>query len=127
MVYNFVNVIFMAIEEQFRAIFVYLSICWAFIAVAILVPSALSVVYENLIEFTNSPRFWRKLAIIFGTNFDRVQAKQLQQQWQKEDFRQLPTMRILDQDMAGLLGSHAQSTDIIPYVFLIIYIHMLTE
>lgn len=36
-------------------------------------------------------------------------------------------MRILDQDMAGLLGSHAQSTDIIPYVFLIIYIHMLTE
>ncbi|AGF50803.1 ssr3467 [Synechocystis sp. PCC 6803] len=94
---------------------------------AILVPSALSVVYENLIEFTNSPRFWRKLAIIFGTNFDRVQAKQLQQQWQKEDFRQLPTMRILDQDMAGLLGSHAQSTDIIPYVFLIIYIHMLTE
>ncbi|WP_223343036.1 MULTISPECIES: hypothetical protein [unclassified Synechocystis] len=73
----------------------------------------LNAVHQNLVQFAHSPDFWRKLAIIFGAEFDRAQAEQLQQQWQAEDFSQLPTIRVLDQGMAGLLGAYAQSTDAI--------------
>ncbi|MBE9175848.1 hypothetical protein IQ225_12055, partial [Synechocystis salina LEGE 06155] len=73
----------------------------------------LNAVHQNLLQLAHSPDFWRKLAIIFGAEFDRAKAEQLQQQWQAEDFSQLPTIRVLDQGMAGLLGAYAQSTDTI--------------
>ncbi|QHV00554.1 Calx-beta domain-containing protein, partial [Synechocystis sp. CACIAM 05] len=80
---------------------------------AILDPLALSAVYENLIQFADSPHFWQDLEIIFGSSFNRAKAEELRQQWQAEDFSQLPPIRILDQGMAGLLGAYAQSTDTI--------------
>ena len=77
------------------------------------ISTALSAVHQSLVGFAQSPDFWRKLAIIFGDEFDRAKAEQLQQQWQAEDFSQLPLIRVLDQGMDGAWGGYAASQNTI--------------
>ena len=69
-------------------------------------------VYDILVNFAESGRFWANWQTAFGTNYDVIKARELQQQWQSRDFSELPSIEVVSGEVLGTAnGAYASSNN----------------
>ncbi|MCH4905443.1 hypothetical protein GSN00_13935 [Cylindrospermopsis raciborskii CHAB3438] len=67
-----------------------------------IINQALSIVYTQLSDFSESSNYYQILSTAFGNNYNRKIAEKLKLYWQQVNFTQIPQIEILD---GGILGS----------------------
>ncbi|BAQ64882.1 putative Ig domain-containing protein [Geminocystis sp. NIES-3709] len=74
----------------------------------------LSTVYQQLQQFAGSEDFWVKFDRVFGSEYNFTLAENIKTQWLNQDFSNLPTIEILNNDILGnARGGYALSTNTI--------------
>lgn len=73
----------------------------------------LTAIYRYLTDFSSLENFWQLFGTIFGSFYDRPLAEILRSQWQREDFSQLPPIRVLESGMDGIAGAYSRSDNTI--------------